>query len=123
MIAIEQEKSFIIENDQSFRTRGNLLINQAIHQLSDSALEKVIKMIQSKNALESSTGIYCACRIIIFYRRKNPAELETFMTYRRLSKLLHGLYLNKNKDVSPRLLKLLGQVNSYNELTYTEILP
>lgn len=121
LIAIEQEKTFIIENDQSFRTRGNLLINQAIHQLSDTSLEKVIKMIHSKNSLESSTGIYCACRIIIYYRRNNPAELETFMSYQKLSKVLHGLYLNKNKEVSPRLLKLLDQVNSYNELTYPEI--
>ncbi len=123
LIAIEQEKTFIIENDQSFRTRGNLVINQAIHQLSDSALEKVIKMIRSRNPLESSTGIYCACRIIIYYRKKNPAELETFMSYRKLSKSLHGLYLNRNKDVSPRLLKLLDHVKSYNEMAYQEVSP
>ena len=123
LIAIEQEKSFIIENDQSYRTRGNLLINQAIHQLSDSGLEKVIKMINSRNPLESSTGTYCACRIIIFYRKKNPAELEIFMSYRKLSKILHELYLNRNKDISPRLLKLLDQVNSFNELTYKEVGP
>jgi hypothetical protein len=120
-IAIEQEKSFIIETDQSFRTRGNLLINQAIHQLSDSVLDKVIKMINSNSALETSTGIYCACRIIIFYRKENPAELETYMSYRKLSKLLNDLYLNKNKEISPRLLQLLDQVNSYNELTYQEV--
>lgn len=123
LIAIEQEKTFIIESDQSFRTRGNLLINQAIHQLSNSILDRVIKMIQSSNALESSTGIYCACRIIIYYRKNSPAELETFMSYKKLSKVLHGLYLNKHKEVSPRLLKLLDQVNSYNELTYREISP
>lgn len=121
LIAIEQEKTFIIESDQSFRTRGNLLINQAIHQLSNSILDRVIKMIQSANSLESSTGIYCACRIIIYYRKNSPAELETFMSYKKLSKVLHGLYLNKHKEVSPRLLKLLDQVNSYNELTYREI--
>lgn len=121
LIAIEQEKSFIIEADQSFRTRGNLLLNQAIHQLSDTSLEKIIKMINSKNTLESSTGVYCACRVIIYYRKKNPAELETFMSYQKLSKILHDLYLMKNKDISPRLLKLLDQVNSYNELTYKEV--
>lgn len=121
LIAIEQEKTFIIESDQSFRTRGNLLINQAIHKLSNGVFENVIKMIHSKNGLESSTGIYCACRIIIYYRKTSPAELETFMSYKKLSKVLHGLYLNKHKDVSPRLLKLLDQVNSYNELTYREI--
>jgi hypothetical protein len=123
LIAIEQEKSFIIESDQSFRTRGNLLINQAIHELTNTTLEKVIKMIQSKNAMESATGVYCACRIIIYYRRENPAELETFMSYKKMSKVLNELYLNRNKDVSPRLLKLLDQVNSYNELTYREIHP
>lgn len=123
IIAIEQEKTFIIESDQSFRTRGNLLINQAIHSLSNTVLDKVIKMIQSPNTLESATGIYCACRIIIYYRKNNPAELETFMSYKKLSKLLHSLYLNKQKEVSPRLLKLLDQVNSYNELTYREVSP
>jgi len=123
IIAIEQEKTFIIESDQSFRTRGNLLINQAIHKLSNPVLDNVIKMINSTNTLESATGVYCACRIIIYYRKNNPAELETFMSYKKLSKLLNNLYLSKQKEVSPRLLKLLDQVNSYNELTYREISP
>lgn len=121
IIAIEQEKTFIIETDQSFRTRGNLLINQAIHKLSNSVLDNVTKMIHSQNALESATGVFCACRIIIHYRKTNPAELETFMSYKKLSKVLNTLYLNKQKEVSPRLLKLLDQVNSYNDLTYRDI--
>ncbi len=120
IIAIEHEKSFLIESDQSFRTRGNLLINQAILELSNSTFERVIKMIQSNTLLESSTGIYCACRIIIHYRKVNPAELETFVSYRQLSDLLHDLYLNKKSAISPRLLKLLDLVNSYSELTYKE---
>ena len=119
-IALEQEKSFLLEDDQSYRTRGNLLINQAILKLTDSIFEKIIKMTNSNNPLESSTGIYCACRVIIHYQKLNPAELETFMSYRKLSKILNHHYVNNNKDISERLLKLIDQVNGFNELTYKE---
>lgn len=113
-IAIEFEKTFLIETDQSFRTRGNLVISRALHQLSNSSFDKVIKMIKSSNPLEVRTGIYCACRIILHYQKENPAELETFSLYKKLSGILIKLNAENHKNTSPRLVALLEQVLRYS---------
>lgn len=119
-IAIEQEKSFLLDSDQSYRTRGNLIVNQAFFELSDSVFNKMIKMIKSDNELESATGIYCACRVIIYYRKENPAELETYIGFEKLTRILNDISIQKQSEISPRLQNLLKQVNYYNNLTYQE---
>jgi len=67
-------------------------------------------MIKSENLAESRTGIYCACFIVLHYQKINPAALETFNSYRKLSKILSRLSKEKSVNTSPRLLGLLEQV-------------
>jgi len=110
LIAIEHEKTFLVEADQSFRTHGNLLINEALLELSNATFNKVIKMIRSGNQLEASTGVYCACRILIHYQKERPAELETFVQYKKLLKILTGLDTETQGSISLRLQTLLRQV-------------
>lgn len=105
-VALENETSFILKNDSSFRTRGNLLINQAYHSLDNAAFVKVLKMIESPNPLETNTGLFCACSIILHYQKINPAALETYAAYRKSVKILRKLKSNP-KDLSPRLKELI----------------
>lgn len=110
-IAIENEKSFIIQWDSSFRTRGNLLINQALYQLSNSVFDKITSMVLSSKQLESNTGIFCACTVILHYQKINPAELETYSSYR---KLVQALLRVQEKEIllSPRINDLLKRTLS-----------
>ncbi|MFZ3228964.1 MAG: hypothetical protein WA160_02075 [Pseudobdellovibrio sp.] len=105
-VAKDNESSFIIKSDHSFRTRGNLLINQAYHHLDNSVFNKIVDMVKSPNPLEISTGLFCACSIIIHYQNVNPAELETYSSYRKLIKLLRKAR-GADKSLSPRLVNLL----------------
>lgn len=115
-IAIQYEQSFLIQGDTSFRTDGNLLISQALHQLSDSVLNQILKMVQSKNTNEMSTGLYCAARVILHYQKLNPAKLETYTAYHKLVKHLENLQNRNYANISERLVALLKQVhkNNYN---------
>jgi|GEM_PF-1883570 len=110
-IALENEKSFVINSDPSFRTRGNLLISKARIELSDEVLGSVRKMLTSENKLEVSTGVFCACSIILLYQTKNPAELEIFSNYRKIIKKLRYLY-ERSSDLSPRLSDLTARTLS-----------
>lgn len=101
-IAIENEFSFIIDSDRSYRTRGNLLLSQAYHKLDNKIFSKVIEMIKSENSLEMNTGIYCACNILIYYKKHNPAELEIYDGYSKLLKTLKNIQ-NNESALSPRL--------------------
>lgn len=112
-VTLENEASFIIKNDQSFRTRGNLLINQAYHHLDNGVLNKVLKMIESPNPLETSTGLFCACSIILHYQKVNPAELEIYTGYKKIVKILRKLHA-KQENLSPRLKDLIR--NSLNQI-------
>lgn len=111
-IAIENEKSFIIQWDSSFRTKGNLLINQALHGLSNSVFDSLRRMILSSNQLESHTGVFCACSVILHYQKTNPAELETYSSYQKLVRVL--LRVQGNQGVlSPRISSILGRTLSH----------
>ena len=115
-VALENEASFLIKSDQSFRTRGNLLINQAYHQLNNGIFNKVLKMIDSPNPLELGTGVFCACTIILYYQKTNPAALETYSGYRRVIKILKRLY---KQDVLSSRLKALAQ-KTLSHVDHTE---
>lgn len=121
LFVIENEKSFFIDSDPSFRTRGNLLINQALYQLSDSVFDKVIRMINSNNPLESNTGIYCACRIIIYYQKEQPAELETYNQFKKLTKILDRIKNKKNKKTSTRLLNLIEKMSDFANQKHQDV--
>ncbi|MBC7465039.1 MAG: hypothetical protein H7256_03530, partial [Bdellovibrio sp.] len=107
-VTLENEASFIIKDDHSFRTRGNLLINQAYHHLDNSVFSKVLNMIESPNPLEVSTGLFCACSIILHYQKVNPAALETYAAYRKVTKILRKL--QNDVTLSARLKDLIDSV-------------
>lgn len=104
-VALQNEASFILKTDHSFRTRGNLLINQAFHQLDNSVFTKVNKMIESPNPLETNTGIFCACSIILHYQKINPAALETYAGYKQVIKHLRKA---QSQNLSKRLQALVA---------------
>lgn len=103
-LTIQNESSFILDNDHSFRTRGNLLINQAYYKLEASVFNQLLKMLQSTNYLEVHTGVFCACSIILHYKKINPAALETYSGYKKTLKVLTHI---KKKSVSGKLSERL----------------
>lgn len=107
-IALENELSFIIESDPSSRTRGNLLLSQAYQNLDDSIFKRIIKMLDSESSLEKSTGIYCACSVILYYKKHNPAELEIHSNYKIMLKKLQQLQ-KANSGLSIRLIEFLNR--------------
>lgn len=107
-IAIENAFSFIIDSDLSYRTRGNLLLSQAYHKLDNKIFRRVIEMIKSGNPLEMNTGVYCACNILIYYKKHNPAELEIHDGYSKLLKVLKNIQ-NSDANLSPRLKEFLNK--------------
>jgi len=104
--------TFLFPGDQSYRTRGNLLINQALQHLDQDVLSKVINMMNSKVVLESHTGIYCACHISQYYQAYNPAELLIYNKHDQIIEQLQVI-LNEKKAqnntaiISDRLAEMI----------------
>lgn len=111
-IVIQESESFILSEDQSFRTRGNLLVNQALYRLDDEVLSNVFKMLQSKNNLELSTGIFVCGQIIAHYEAVNPASLRTFRYYKKIITELQKIQKRQAKktlQISERVTAILNQ--------------
>lgn len=106
-IVMNQADTFIIPNDHSFRTRGNLLLNQGLYQLSENVFSELLKMLNSPNELEMGTGIYTAAQLIKHYRATNPAALETFDQYKKVIHRLQYLQKNKSEQISSRLKEMI----------------
>jgi len=110
----ENANSFILANDLSFRTRGNLLINQALQKLDQDIFNKILQMMNSKNVLESHTGIYCACHISQFYQNYNPAELSIYpkhavMIEQLKATLMYKKAKNNDAVISERLQIMINK--------------
>ena len=108
-VVIDQARTFIIPNDQSFRTRGNLLLSQGLFQLSDQVFFGILRMLQSPNELEMATGVYTATQLIKHYKATNPAALETFDQYKKVTQRLQLLRKNKSEQISKRLHEMIDQ--------------
>ena len=104
--------TFLFPGDQSYRTRGNLLINQALQGLDQDVLSKIMQMMNSKIVLESHTGIYCACHISQYYQAYNPAEL---LIYNKHDEIIEQLQVvlserkarNNSAAISDRLVEMI----------------
>lgn len=106
------QNTFIIKDDPSGRTQGNILVFKSLIALNDSIFQELIQMIKSKNTDISKSGIYSACQIISFYKEKNPAALEVYKGYMNLVEIL--IHIKKSK-----VIKLSDRVNSQlNKLTF-----
>jgi len=108
----EHHDTFLFPNDQSFRTRGNLLINQALQSLDQDVLSKIIQMMNSKIVLESHTGIYCACHVSQYYQAHNPAELLIYNKHDEIINslqvtLAEGTARNNSAQISNRLVGMI----------------
>ena len=108
-IVLQNSETFIIPNDKSFRTRGNLLLSQGLYELNEQVLKDIIKMLQSSNELEMSTGIYTASQLIQHYKAHNPAALQTYDHYQKLLKSLNQIRTQKAEKISDRLKEMLQQ--------------
>ncbi len=108
-VVVDHAESFIIPNDQSFRTRGNLLINQAVYQLNEDVLSDLHKMLISENNLEMATGLFAAGQIIAHFEATNPASLQTFRNYKKVMQALIQIQQTKSEQISDRLTKILNQ--------------
>lgn len=108
-------QEFLFEGDESYRTQGNLLVLQALQQLSSKVLSLVIDMIQSPRQNESLTGIYSACQILNYYLKNNPAALETFSEYKVLADILRDVFKERSVALTDRLgeslQKTISQLN------------
>lgn len=113
-VVVDHAESFIIANDQSFRTRGNLLINQALYQLSEDVLSDLCKMLSSENNLEMATGLFAAGQILSHFEATNPASLHTFRNYKKVMRALIQIQQTKSGQISDRLLKILNQTLKLN---------
>jgi len=108
-IVLQNSETFIIPNDTSFRTRGNLLLSQGLYQLNNQVLKDIIKMLNSMNELEKGTGIYTASQLIQYYKVNNPAALETFDDYKKLLRKLKQIQQQSSEKISDRLKEMLQQ--------------
>lgn len=113
----EHHDTFLFPNDQSYRTRGNLLINQALQSVDQDILGKIIQMMNSKIVLESHTGIYCACHISQYYQSHNPAELLIYNKHDEIINMLQvilaeGQARHNSAQISPRLVDMIQKTLS-----------
>ncbi len=102
-LSSEDQNSFVIANDPSGRTQGNLLVFRAAKKLDNQIFDELLKMIKSPQANISKSGIYAACQIIQYYKVHSPAELETYSSYAKIIQLLHYLKASKKAHFSERL--------------------
>ena len=109
-------ENFIVDNDPSFRTRGNILIFKALHMLTENVLSDIYEMLESENALRFSTGVYTACEVFNYYQDEGLQKLQTFDGYLKIKNKLSDInnknsILNNNKNhLSDRLQNSLLQV-------------
>ena len=108
-VVLQNSETFIIPNDTSFRTRGNLLLSQGLYELNEQVFKDIIRMIQSSNELEMGTGLYTASQLIQHYKVHNPAALQTYDQYQKLVKSLNQIRHQKAEKISDRLKEMLNQ--------------
>lgn len=116
-LAIMKLEDFIVDNDPSFRTRGNILIFKATHMLNENVLADIFEMLDSDNTLRFSTGVYTACEVFNYYQLQGLQKLQTFDGYLKIKNKLSDIYKNKNShssnnknNLSERLQNSLVQI-------------
>lgn len=100
----------MVTEDKSFRTEANLLVLQAMKKLDNTVLDKLIEMIKAPSALKSRSGIFAAGQVIMFYKTKNPSELNLHSSYVKLNDLLLRIKKSDKVHLSDRLKNHLEDV-------------
>ena len=109
-IIINQSESFIIHQDPSFRTEGNLLIAKAMYQLDEIVLSDILEMLESDNTLKLNTGIFVSGQVLEHYEKINPAGLRTFANYKKMIKQLTIIQNTKQNLLSDRMKLVIQKV-------------
>lgn len=104
------QTTFIIPNDSSGRTQGNLIVLNALQKLDNKQFNDLLLMIKSTFPNISKSGIYASCQIIEYYKIKNPAHLETLPGYKSVHEIIKHLRKSENVKFSDRLKKKMMSV-------------
>ncbi|MFP5520417.1 MAG: hypothetical protein ACLGGX_10975 [Bdellovibrionia bacterium] len=108
-LALSFGQELLRQNLANFRLQANLYIAEAVHNLSDGVIHRVIQMITSEDAGQSSSGIFAAISIIQHYQEQDMPKLVSHSSYSDLMR-----ELEKRKPMpSDRLQNLYTRIESY----------
>jgi hypothetical protein len=113
-IVLKDSDTFLMDQDPSFRTAGNLLIAKALFQLNEDVLSDILNMLLSDNKLRLSTGVFVAGQVLGHYDQVNPAGLRTFSNYKKITQQLTSIQANKMEQLSSRIQSTVKTLVSTN---------
>lgn len=103
-------QKYVLHSDRSSRTEANILIMKSLIKLDNIVFDQLILMIKSSDPLRSRSGLYASGKIISYYQKHNPAELELYTSYKKLKELLFQIRSSSRIKLTDRVQNQLDAI-------------